>query len=296
MLKSRHKYTKESFLINFFKNITPWLIKRNEFINWNRIYSTVEKNNSYIKDLDNYNTNDLTKLKEQIKNTILSLDNPNEFIQTLFTFLGNTREFYVSDMDNIIFKDYSKEIIWWDDDKAQQIASAILDIWFSNILNTENKSDYLLGLLVWFESDKRKNKWWTEFVNYMRPLLESIINNFDWLELVEEYKIIYDGENTTQDKTVDFAIMKNDKCLIWIEVNFYTNSGSKPTEIKRSYWEVNRKLNNLGIELMWVTDWFWYNKMKKSLWDAFEIHPNTYNYNMVKEDFRLDLEDFLKNK
>jgi hypothetical protein len=70
------------------------------------------------------------------------------------------------------------------------------------------------------------------------------------LELVEEEKIQY--ENSSQSKKVDFAIKKDGILKVGIEVNFYTNTGSKPTEIKRSYREVNRKLNDLGIELVWV--------------------------------------------
>jgi len=294
MLKSRKEYTKETFLKDFFDLITPWLIKRNEFIDWNRIFKVLEKNTPFITDLENYNFNNLNELEIQIKDTILSLDNPAIFIQSIFDFLWNTRKFFVSDQDNIIFKDYIKDISSWDEKKVEQIAKAIVEIWFVNILERENIKDYFIWLLVWFESDKRKNKWWKEFVNHVRPLLGSIVNNFTNLTLIEEFKIEYQWENTTQDKTVDFAIMENWKCIVWIEINFYTNSGSKPTEIKRSYWEVNRQLNNLWIELMWITDWFWYNRMKKSLWDAFEIHPNTYNYKMVKNSFKEDLIDFLK--
>jgi len=296
MLLSRKKYTKETFLNDFFKSMTPWLIKREDFIDWNRIFKSLKNKESFINDLENYDFNNLKKLEEQIKDTILSLDNPNIFIQNLFDFLWNTRNFFVSDQDNILFKNYIKDILKWDSNKAEQIAKAVVEIWFQNILKRENIKDYFIWLLVGFESDKRKNKWWIGFVDYIRPLLQKITDNFVNLKLVEEYVIKYEWENTTQNKKVDFAILDNWNCIIWIEVNFYTNSWSKPTEIKRSYWEVNRQLNNVWIELMWITDWFWYNMMKKSLWDAFEIHKNTYNYKMVENDFIKDLKDFLNLK
>ena len=294
MFLSRQKYTKESFLEEFFKTLTPWLIKRDEFINWNRIFNSLKKKEWFLSDLQNYNLKDIDILKTQIEETILSLDEPQKFIQDIFILLWNTRNFFVSDQDNVIFKEYSENIKNWNENLAKKLAEIIVEVWFKNVLEREKIEDYFVWLLVWFESDKRKNKWWKEFINYLRPLLEEIVNNIENLELIEEYKIDYEWENTTQSKKVDFAILKEWKCIVWIEINFYTNSGSKPTEIKRSYWEVNRKLNEKWIELMWITDWFGYNMMKKSLWDAFEIHKNTYNYKMVKKYFEKDLIEFIK--
>ena len=296
MFTSRQNYNKEDFLQSFFDTLTPWLIRREEFINWDRIFNALRNKQSYIDDLRNYDFSNKNILEKQIKDTILSLDNPYYFLQDLFILLGNTREFFVSDIDNIILKDFSRDIINWDFEKANQIAKCVVDIWFGKILERQNISDYFVWLLVWFESDKRKNKWWSEFVNLVRPVFELIVNNFEGLELVEETVIGYIWEETTQNKRVDFAIFENGVCIIWIEVNFYTNSWSKPSEIKRSYWEVNRQLSNAWVELMWITDWYWYNKMKKSLWDAFEIHPNTYNFNMLKNNFENDLRYYLNNR
>lgn len=293
MLSSRSNYTKKSFLDEFFKLLTPWLIKRGEFIDWQRILKSQEKRKNFFYDLENYRNLDRNSLVIAIKDTILSLDNPSQFIKDLFLILWNTRDFFVSDIDNIIYRDFIKEIKSWNQDKAYQLAEAIVEVWIWNVISRENYIDYFIWLLVWFESDKRKNKWWKEFISFVRPVLEKIVQNFPELELVEEFTIKYQWDQTTQDKTVDFAILKDSKCLIWIEVNFYTNSGSKPTEIKRSYGDVNRQLNKLWIELAWITDGFGYNKMKKSLWDAWEIHPNTYNYWMLVRDFEADLKRFI---
>jgi len=292
MLNSRKKYTKEIFVNEFLQNLIPWLIKRKEFIDWERILKTNEQYKNFIIDLENYKNFDDFQLKQKLADTILSLDNALEFITYCFMLLWNSNNYYVSDQDSIIYKNLSKNI---NKDNAKQIAEAIVDIWFKNILERTNINDYLIGLLVWFESDKRKNKWGAEFVNYVIPELENIIKDFPTLSLRQEYNIQY-WSWSNQNKRVDFAIFKGEKCIIWIEINFYTNSWSKPTEIKRSYWEVNRKLNNLWIELVWITDWFWYNKMKKSLWDAFEIHSNTYNIFMLKKYFSWDLKEFLKEK
>lgn len=291
MLKSRKNYNKNIFVDEFLKNLIPWLIKRKEFIDWERILRHNEEYKNFINDLENYKTLNDFELKQKLTDTILSLDNAFEFITYCFTLLWNTNSYYVSDQDCIIYKDLSKNI---NELNAKQIAEAIVDIWFKNILERHNISDYFIGLLVWFESDKRKNKGWNEFVNYILPELESIISKFPNLLLKQEYNIQY-WSWSDQNKKVDFAILNWNQCIVWIEINFYTNSWSKPTEIKRSYWEVNRRLNSLWIELVWITDWFWYTKMKKSLWDAFEIHPNIYNVSMFREYFINDLKNFLEN-
>lgn len=290
MLNSRKNYTKKTFVNEFLQKLIPWLIKRKEFINWERILKHNEKYKNFIIDLENYKNLSDIKLKQKLADTILSLDSSLEFITYCFMLLWNTNNYYVSDQDSIVYKNLSKNIT---EGNAKQIAEAIVDIWFKNVLERTNINDYFIWLLVWFESDKRKNKWGNEFVNYIIPELETIIKVFPSLSLKQEYNIQY-WSWSDQNKRVDFAIFKDNKCIIWIEINFYTNSWSKPTEIKRSYWEVNRKLNSLWIELVWITDWFWYNKMKKSLWDAFEIHPNTYNVSMLRNFFKDDLEIFIK--
>lgn len=289
MLNSRKNYTKETFVKEFLQSLIPWLIKRKEFIDWERILIHNKQYKNFIIDLENYKNLSDFQLKEKLADTILSLDNSLEFITYCFMLLWNTNEYYVSDQDSIVYKNLSKNIT---EKNAKQISEAIVEIWFKNILERTNINDYFIWLLVWFESDKRKNKWWTEFVNYIIPELEKLLIDFPNLSLKQEYNIKY-WSWSDQNKRVDFAILDWEKCIIWIEINFYTNSWSKPTEIKRSYWEVNRKLNELWIQLVWITDWFWYTKMRKSLWDAFEIHPNIYNVSMLRKDFKEDLKNFI---
>ena len=95
--------------------------------------------------------------------------------------------------------------------------------------------------------------------------------------------------NGRQSKNVDFAFFIDDTPVIGFEVNFYTSAGSKPSEIKRSYAQVRRDLEEVGVELVWVTDGEGYMKMKKSLADAQETHPNIYNFSMLKRNIVNDL-------
>jgi|ERR1700675_826362 len=92
---------------------------------------------------------------------------------------------------------------------------------------------------------------------------------------------------------VDFALSSHGKVRIGLEVNFYTTSGSKPSEIKRAYQSVNRELSMVGVELVWITDGAGYLKMKRGLREAFEAHRNTYNYEMANRYLKDDIHDFL---
>ena len=94
-------------------------------------------------------------------------------------------------------------------------------------------------------------------------------------------------------KKVDFALLVKGKIKIGVEVNFYTTSGSKPSEIKRAYQNVNRELAMVGVELLWITDGAGYLKMRSSLREAFEAHRNTYNYEMARQCLKEDILDFL---
>ena len=295
MLPSRNM-NKEDFVKEFLDTIRAGIIKRKEFINWVKID---EKFNSYSLELDFFS--ELISKKEvdklaYLRDSLLSSDDPYKLIKLCFELLAHTQDQYVSWQDNINIKQLSKEIKSDSNEKAEELTNVLEQLGFLKILTLENIYNYFKGVLVGLETHRRKNVGGTAYVNHIRVVLEKIVSELKKeglsIELVEEEKIEY--ENSSQSKKVDFAIKQDNKVKIGIEINFYTNTGSKPTEIKRSYGQVNRNLNKLGIELVWITDGFGYTIMKKSLGDAFEIHKNTYNTNMLEKHFKKDLKSILK--
>ena len=295
MLPSRN-INKENFVDEFLDTLRAGIIKRNEFINWDKIN---EKFNSFSVELDFFSEliskTDINKLN-YLRDSLLSSDEPYKLIRLCFELLAHTQDQYVSWQDNINIKKISEEIKEGSTEKAEELVILLDKLGFLKILTLENIYDYFKGILVGLETHRRKNVGGKAYVDCIRTILEKIISELKTegihIELYEEEKIQY--ENSSQSKKVDFAIKSNNKIKIGIEVNFYTNTGSKPTEIKRSYGEVNRKLNKLGIELVWITDGFGYSIMKKSLGDAFEIHKNTYNTKMLEKYFKDDLKSIFK--
>jgi len=60
--------------------------------------------------------------------------------------------------------------------------------------------------------------------------------------------------------------------------------------------EVTRQLKDVGVDLVWITDGKGYLDMKRSLKEAFEIHPNTYNFWMVRKYLFDDILNLLKSQ
>jgi type II restriction enzyme len=298
VLKSR-KIPSEEFFEDFIKTIKPGIIKRKNFIDWTTISQKYQKYKEPIEFYLSLSTKKAS-LETEIRDSLLSADNPFEIIDCGFQLLGHTQKEFVSFDDDINIEAISRKIQSGDQKSSGQIAKLFIDLGIEKVVTFEKISDYFFGIQVGLETHKRKNVGGEAFKHYVEDELKKTISRLNSegyiLKLAEEYLIEYaTPENkTSQSKTVDFAILNKDKIKVGIEVNFYTNTGSKPTEIKRSYGEVNRKLNDLGIALVWVTDGHGYTKMRKSLKDAFEIHPNIYNFESLRKHFRDDLLEFLK--
>lgn len=159
------------------------------------------------------------------------------------------------------------------------------------ILKRDIESAFL-GVQVGLESNRRKSVGGETFNHWVRQLLESTCGLLGRdCGVQHEVRIPY--KDSPNGKTVDFALLYQGKVRIGVEVNFYTTSGSKPSEIKRAYQNVNRELAVGGVELVWITDGAGYLKMKRSLKEAFEAHRNTYNFEMANRYLKDDIYDFL---
>lgn len=295
ILKSRQDYiSSEDFRDKFIKTITPGVIKRVDFIHWNTIF---QKTNRYERFFDFFRqTNAKTKEEriKQITDALMSADVAMDFIDAAFELLGHTGKNYVSNEDYIDFKRFSE--VEKDEHQILYIVNVLFDLGLNNVIDL-NIVDYFTGVQVGLETHRRKNVGGTEFSNIVNEELVKIINKINLngfvLKLDREMPIYYSDIKTS--KTLDFCLSSADKKL-GIEVNFYTASGSKPTEIKRSYGHVNRELEKVGTTLVWITDGIGYKEMKKSLKEAVDIHRNTYNLFMMKESFEKDIIDFFEIK
>jgi hypothetical protein len=291
ILNSRNNYTSsESFRDKFIETLTPGVIKRADFIRWNEIRQKTEAHASLFNFFSQINGNNNIEYIAQITSSLLSADNPIEIIKTSFELLGHNGNKYVSNEDNINIGSLMREN--FNEEIAEYLAKLIVELGICNIVNLELE-DYFTGVQVGLETHRRKNIGGESFSLIIKEELLALVDYFrnsgHSIELEEQKKIYF--VDRVGSKTLDFSLTYGGK-ILGIEVNFYTASGSKPTEIKRSYTYVNTELENIGVTLVWVTDGIGYESMKRSLKEARDIHKNIYNLSMMQEFFKDDISRF----
>jgi type II restriction enzyme len=287
--------TPAAFIKEFFETLTPGVIPRKQFIDWVEIKSKCQAYDPIVEYFQEIASSDPKKLREEIQGALLSADNPLFMIKGSFELLGHTNDYYVSDKDHLDFDHIAADIGNGSEKIAAKVATVLLDLGLVNLLIQKDIQSTFLGVQVGLESNRRKSVGGAAFNHWIANLLESTCGLLGAeFELVPELQIPY--KDSRNRKRVDFGILHRGKPRIGVEVNFYTTSGSKPSEIKRAYENVNRELNQVGVELVWITDGAGYLKMKKSLEEAFRIHPNTYNYEMARRCLKEDIYTFLESK
>lgn len=303
ILKSRQNYkSSEDFRDNFLETITPGIIPRNNFISWKQIdekFDIYQPGILFYSQLGQTTRTD-EEFDEYLVEGLLSSDNPAFLVKTGFELLGHTGDIYVSSEDYLKLSTLNKKIDSEnEEDRAlvSSFATVLSDLGLRSVTKNITLENYFIGVQVGLESNRRKNVGGEAFKQAVRVELELIVSKLNisgiTCTLKEEDKILYKDGVTS--KKVDFSIRFKDNVL-GIEINFYTASGSKPTEIKRSYGLVNNELDNVGVALVWITDGAGYFDMKNSLKEARDIHKNTYNFKMMKESFEQDIIDFFKLK
>jgi len=292
VFKSRN-ISPDAFIKEFFETLTPGVIPRGQFIDWKQIKTKCGEYADVIEYFQGLTSLRSDKLKAEISDSLLSSDDPEHIIKASFELLGHTNEYYVSDKDNMDFESTAREIRDGSEKDAQYTASLLLDLGLENILVHKDMQSAFMGVQVGLESNRRKSVGGTVFNQWIAELLQSTCALLGaQYELKPEMRVSYKDSNN--GKKVDFGILHRGKPRIGVEVNFYTTSGSKPSEIKRAYENVNRELNRVDVELIWITDGAGYLKMRRSLAEAFQTHRNTYNYEMARRYLKDDIYDFLK--
>jgi len=275
----------------------PGVIPTSRFIKWESVDAKVSGLRPAIElydTLKKYATNRESFVKE-LADCLLSADDPGPFISCGFELLAHTDNEIATRESYISLPEVAAKISNGNEESALDVAGLLYDLGLGKILCQENLGNVLYGVQIGLETHRRKNVGGEEFKKEVETLLGRIVGKVakrvgDDVKLLGETTIRY-GKNLS--KRVDMAIKVRDEVLVGIEVNFYTSSGSKPTEIKRSYADVQRGLASVGVELVWITDGKGYRRMERSLRDAFEIMPNIYNLKQASDSLEDDLADHI---
>jgi len=158
-----------------------------------------------------------------------------------------------------------------------------------NMLQQPNRSslyDYVTGVEIGLDSHARKDRGGEE----MEKLVESFIKDtgteyycqMTSSKIEKKWNIdlstVKKAEKAKKaNKKWDFVV-KTDKCIYAIEVNFYTSKGSKLNETARSYKMITEESKNIEkFKFIWITDGQGWFKAKNNLEETFDVLEDLYN-------------------
>ena len=145
--------------------------------------------------------------------------------------------------------------------------------------------DYVFGIETGLDTNARKNRSGYIMENTVAQIFKD--NNIKYRQEIysSEWQVITEVLGNDK-KRFDFVIETSNNTYL-IEVNFYSDGGSKPNEVARSYSDIAPKINSVeGFEFVWITDGIGWKKAKNKLQEAYSIIPRVYNLT--------DINDFIK--
>jgi type II restriction enzyme len=140
--------------------------------------------------------------------------------------------------------------------------------------------DYVFGIETGLDTNARKNRSGRVMENTVSKILTEAgvpfrqeVYSREWKQITE---VLGDDE-----KRFDFVVETALKVYL-IEVNFYSDGGSKLNEVARSYSDIAPKINSVeGFEFVWITDGMGWKSAKNKLQEAYGIIPNVYNLTTI---------------
>jgi len=174
---------------------------------------------------------------------------------------------------NILIYKTDSEKIARDIHRAETVAEIFAEMRLVKFLQeVKNIEDVVKGVLVGLEPNARKNRRGSKLEAVTNKLLFSIIekiNKEKGLNLSFESQIYIDLAN--ERKKIDYVILQDGKQEIAVEVNFYSTSGSKPSEVLgRAYPEVQKNLKEKGLGFIVITDGIGWKSMRPVIATAYE--------------------------
>lgn len=148
--------------------------------------------------------------------------------------------------------------------------------------NIKNLVDYVFGVEAGLDTHARKNR----SGHVMEGLVADIFHENEIKFGKEVYSTTYPDIDTAlggDHKRFDFVI-ETKICTYLIEVNFYSDGGSKPNEVARAYTELAPKIDAIdGYKFVWITDGIGWKKAKAMITAAYMTIPNVYNLTDIKD-------------
>lgn len=160
----------------------------------------------------------------------------------------------------------------YDSEEIERIVTFADNTGLLNMLcQMDSASDYLLGVEVGLDTNARKNRSGVFLEKMVTETLKELSGRHPSLTVIEQKNFGYVANTfnipippALTDRKFDYAVIHHGKAAN-IEVNFYSGTGSKPSEIVSSYSDRNRLLITAGWKFVWLTDGTGWKKMQSPL-------------------------------
>jgi len=163
--------------------------------------------------------------------------------------------------------------------------SGLLDM----LCQMDSATDYLLGVEVGLDTNARKNRSGLFLEKMVTETLKELSARNSSMIFVEQKRFGYVEDehginipSTLRDRKFDYAVINNGKATN-IEVNFYSGTGSKPSEIISSYINRGEVLSSAGWKFVWLTDGMGWKKMKNPLHVGVENMDYVINAHLLRK-------------
>ena len=163
----------------------------------------------------------------------------------------------------------NKEVKFWGDESLnlEKVKQFIIDSSLEDLFTSKqikNFKDYVLGIEVGLDTHARKNRGG----KLMEQTIERLLINYN-VEYKKQVTFALNGK-----KKLDFWWKIKDR-EYYCEVNFFNTSGSKVSEIIRSYTHLYQLAQKKGINFFWIGDGKGLKSVKEDLKNVFF---NTQNF------------------
>lgn len=289
----------DEFVKEYSETVVPSAIPTNEFIDWERIESEIERYGEQIEALEDLRGVSSDEFIDGLAEALIEANDTREWIDFYFELLGHSDTKYAALEGLWKFYPIQREIDSGSRETAEDLASVLQDIGLQYLVDvTVDVPAHFRGMKVGMETHKRKNRQGFCFENEVSERLEHIVDRLQEqgydVELVEQYDTEYQ-DKSGQSKVVDFAIMEDEEPQVVFEANCYKTQGSKPSEIKRSYDRVSTRMREDGVECVWITDGqAWESSLTNVLAEGYKDIVDLYNLEMVDEELGNDILSFFE--
>ena len=183
------------------------------------------------------------------------------------------QKIFFNDKDKYIDFREDEKLVTGDIKRAKAIAKIFVEMGVVEFLKeVRSVEDIVKGVLIGLEPNARKNRRGSKLESVLDSLIASIIEKINKkykTGLAFEPQMYIDLAN--ERKKIDYVILQNGKPKIAIEVNFYSTSGSKPSEVLgRAYPEVQTNLKKKKVGFIVITDGIGWESMRPVISTAYE--------------------------